>query len=262
MRNCLILGSGRSGTSMLAGTLGKAGYFMGDKLYPANYNNPKGFFEDPEINGINERLLEGVNLKTIPFAKYGFSEDHLKENEVLKNGQRWLLRIPLGIEIPSNHEIDARIEAAVARAPFCYKDPRYSYTLPAWRPFLKDIVFLCVFRDPAATAASIVKACGVTPFLSNVTINFDIAMEVWLLLYQRIMEVHRREGEWLFVHYNDILNGKAFDKIEAFTGACVDRSFPDEVLKRSQSDYPVPDAVKNMYVKLCELADYDDASVK
>jgi len=59
MKNCIILGSGRSGTSMLAGCLAKSGYFMGDNLYPAREANPKGFFEDPEINAINEMLIAG-----------------------------------------------------------------------------------------------------------------------------------------------------------------------------------------------------------
>ena len=46
-RNCLILGSGRSGTSMAAGILARAGYFMGAELWPADIGNPKGYFEDP-----------------------------------------------------------------------------------------------------------------------------------------------------------------------------------------------------------------------
>ena len=50
VKNCLILGSGRSGTSMIAGILHKAGYFMGDNLYPPRSANPKGFFENWEIN--------------------------------------------------------------------------------------------------------------------------------------------------------------------------------------------------------------------
>jgi hypothetical protein len=54
MRDCIVLGSGRSGTSMVAGALAKAGYFMGDRLYPARDANPLGFFEAPEINSINE----------------------------------------------------------------------------------------------------------------------------------------------------------------------------------------------------------------
>ena len=53
IRDGLILGSGRSGTSMLAGTLSAAGYYIGDCLIEANEANPKGFFEDYEVNAIN-----------------------------------------------------------------------------------------------------------------------------------------------------------------------------------------------------------------
>jgi hypothetical protein len=57
MRNCIILGSGRCGTSMAAGCLAKAGYFMGEQLLPPRSANPKGLFEDEEINDINEQIL-------------------------------------------------------------------------------------------------------------------------------------------------------------------------------------------------------------
>ena len=48
MKNIFITGSGRRGTSMLAGLFSQAGYFFGDKLYPPREANPKGFFERPE----------------------------------------------------------------------------------------------------------------------------------------------------------------------------------------------------------------------
>ena len=61
MNDCFIVGSGRSGTSMVAGLLAQSGYFMGNKL-DAYYGdtNPKGFFEDPDINAINERILHPI----------------------------------------------------------------------------------------------------------------------------------------------------------------------------------------------------------
>jgi len=45
MKNIIILGSGRSGTSMVAGTLSNKNHFMGDDLLsPHEKSNPKGFF--------------------------------------------------------------------------------------------------------------------------------------------------------------------------------------------------------------------------
>ena len=45
MKDCIVLGSGRSGTSMVAGCLHGANYFMGDDLMPPTAGNPKGIFE-------------------------------------------------------------------------------------------------------------------------------------------------------------------------------------------------------------------------
>src|SRR5690349_12501793 len=117
-RNCLILGSGRSGTSMLAGTLCGAGYYMGEHLVPANEANPKGFFEDDEINAINEALLAPLTPRRRP--AYGW---------------RWLASVPVGTPFACPPELGQRIQAQTARAPFCFKDPRFCYTLPAWRRF-------------------------------------------------------------------------------------------------------------------------------
>ena len=66
MRNIIILGSGRSGTSMLAGCLSTSGYFMGDNLYKKRESNPKGFFENKEINTINEDILSLVTKNRPP----------------------------------------------------------------------------------------------------------------------------------------------------------------------------------------------------
>lgn len=42
--------------------------------------------------------------------------------------------------------------------PFCFKDPRFGFTLPLWQPYLPpDVRFLVVFRDPVDTVASIMR---------------------------------------------------------------------------------------------------------
>jgi hypothetical protein len=48
-KSILVLGSGRSGTSLASGILSKAGYYMGENLMPATHTNPKGFFESFDI---------------------------------------------------------------------------------------------------------------------------------------------------------------------------------------------------------------------
>ena len=60
MKNALILGSGRSGTSMLAEVLHKSGYDLGPDLMPPAEGNPHGYYESFCIEAINEDLLDQV----------------------------------------------------------------------------------------------------------------------------------------------------------------------------------------------------------
>lgn len=248
----MILGSGRSGTSMVAGALSKAGYFMGDKFYPGRDSNPKGFFETREINKINEELLGMVSPRRPKlFGKWFFRDRPAKF-------QKWLARIPLATKIPVPPPIiGKRIQKLIQRGPFCFKDPRFSYTLPAWRPFLKNTVFVCVFRKPEATVQSILKECRNEKYLHNLSITEKQAMQVWILMYKHILDIHRHKGEWLFLHFNQVLEREGLDKLAKFTGAEVDYNFPDVKLRRSQGSGECCEEARECYLKLCELASYD-----
>lgn len=246
MRNCLILGSGRSGTSLAAGSLSKAGYFMGDELLPPGAGNPKGFFEDYEINGINEDLLDPVVPKRpMILGKARFCHRPLR-------GQRWLARLPLGKDIPCPAEIARRIQRATLREPYCFKDPRFCYTLPVWRPYLKNLGFVCVFRDPAITAASILRECEHAP----ITMTLTHALKAWTQMYRQILGIHRHEGDWLFLHYDQMLSQDGLNRLGTFLDAPVDHNFPDVSLSRSTSAEKLPRGVCQVYEELCELAGY------
>lgn len=250
MKNCLILGAGRSGTSMAAGTLAKAGYFMGDNLVPARKANPKGFFEDVEVNMINEDLLGYV----VPPRRVLLGIEFFSSRPV--NGQRWLSRLPLQTTISCPDNLSERIRTMTNREPYCFKDPRFCYTLSAWRPFLKKTVFVCVFRDPASTALSIVKECKEASYLHTLRMSFSRALEVWRMMYTQILRVHRVEGEWLFLHYDQFIKGNALERLQSLLDAAVDYSFPDMVLRRSVSTNPVPKKNRKIYYELCHLAGF------
>jgi hypothetical protein len=245
-RNCLILGSGRSGTSMLAGSLRLAGYYMGAHLIPADETNPKGFFEDDEINDINEALLAP-------------STPNLSRPS---SGWRWLASLPIGTGIACPPDIASRIEAQTAHLPFCFKDPRFCYTLPAWRPFVADAVFLCVFREPARTAQSILKECREADYLQSLPMDFNGAVTVWTLMYRHILEVHRHVGEWLFFHYDQLFSEAALCRLEAALGVAADRQFPDAKLKRTSAVGNIGTEAALVYEKLMGLAQYPGVKVR
>ena len=238
MHNVIILGSGRSGTSMTAGLLAQAGYFMGVSPNPTRLSNPKGQFEDRDINLLNEDILAPIT-------------------ESFGQGQRWLARIPIDTAIPTSPDLETRIQELTRQSPFCFKDPRFSYTLPIWKPFLTNTVFVCVFRDPASTALSMLKHAARAEHLQGFSLSFADALEVWILMYRHILEKHRHQGDWLFLHFDQVLEQAGQKRLAAFTQAVVDETFPEPDLRRSYSDHPVPPDTQKVYEQLCELASYD-----
>ncbi len=258
MRNLLILGAARSGTSMLAGCLAAGGYFMGGDLIERDAHNPRGYFETVHINRINERLL-GQAVPSIPQTPRAFRRlyRYLYRGRFAQ-GERWLASVPVGATIVAPPSEERHIRALTRQVPYCLKDPRLSYTLSAWRPSLHpDTAFVCVFRDPSVTAQSI-RAFRLShvarprPPLSLLGI-----MESWRHTYEHVLQVHRHEGDWLFLHYDQIMDGSALSALAAFSGAPVDGSFPEPSLRRSRATVDAPAEVLATYRALGDLAGYD-----
>lgn len=254
MRSCLILGSGRSGTSMTAGALAGSGYYMGDAYMAPASGNPRGYFEGRDVNDINERLL----AQACPPAPLGPIGRRLWPRR-FRWGQRWVARLPVAAAPPCPEHITRNIRAVAVRQPLCLKDPRFCYTLPCWRPHLpEDTAFICVFRHPAATAESIVRECAERPYLRNLKMDCAIALDVWTKMYQHVMRVHRHDGQWLFLHFDQVATGDGLDRLERFLDAPVDRDFPDRTLSRAAGaeELNVPAEALSLYSDLCEQAGF------
>jgi hypothetical protein len=240
---------------MLAGMLVPSGLDIGDDYILPNDANPKGFFEDHEVNSINGEILERV----LPKKWNVFDPRH---KEALRSGQHWLAQVPLEKRLPATPKIVHRITKRKPDHPFAFKDPRFSYTLPVWRPHVGNAAFICIFREPSRTANSIVRECNSAPYLKNVSMNYDKALSIWTLMYKHVLERHRFEGDWLFVHYEDVLNGTARPRIEKLLGVEINQSFVSTSLRRSSSEGKLtPDSVET-YKQLCELAQYEDTFLK
>lgn len=246
MRNCIILGSGRSGTSMLAGTLASAGYFMGDDLYPGRDSNPKGFFEGPRINSLNEALLAPV----------------VPPGQGLGTWQLWLAELDSCGGIQVTPQTAQGIAEMVRREPYCFKDPRFSYTARAWLPYLRNTVWICVFREPGLTAASIVRECQEMPYLSDVRMDLPRAVRIWAAFYRSVLSLRTILGDMIFVHYQQVIDGSGLSRVSQLVGAPVDRGFADQRLSRARTTLPVPPATESIYREMCGLAGYGPPSIE
>ncbi len=252
MRNCFVLGAGRSGTSMVAGAIAGAGYHVGDDLIGARPANPKGFFEDREVNRINEDLLDRV-VRARPAGPAAALFRHRT-----RHGQRWLAPLPLDARIVTDPAITARIASAVSHQPFCLKDPRFSYTLDIWQDALAvPAAQVCVFREPGRTAESVLREVREARYLRDLRIDRNQVLRVWTLMYRHILERHHRRGDWLFLHYDQVVDRSSLDRLDDLLDAHVDRTFADAAVGRSSDDTRpgrLPRATAQVYATLCELA--------
>jgi hypothetical protein len=259
MKNCLILGSGRSGTSMLAGILHQAGYFLGDKLHKPLESNPRGFFEWMTINRINEEILAHYGKRNLAGK---FLETFFKKGTVyypVGRNQRWLLSLPPEIGVQnSTSQVEVGIKEVIGREPFCYKDPRFSYTLSVWKKFLEPgTVFICVFREPDVTVSSILKECSSREYLRSLYINRRMAYNVWVNIYSHILFKHAENpGDFFFVHYHQVYDGSALAPLSRLLGAELKANFVDASLKRTNPGGSIPGNAKRIYRQLCEKAHY------
>ena len=245
------MGSGRSGTSMMAGVLAGAGYYMGARPMPADFRsaNPKGLFEDFEVSEINEELLDPL----FPTPARTRWAQRRQARKTLGPGERWAATLPRDAVVSPSSELDARIAALVATQPFCFKDPRFCYTLPAWRPHVEDAVLVCVFREPARTANSLVTEWQSADWRTY-EMTFERGLAHWREAYRRVLDLRAMGGEWLFLHYDQILDGSGVGRLEATLGVSVDHEFPETSLNRSPVCGEVRDTETSIYERLCELA--------
>ncbi|NHC16398.1 hypothetical protein G9H71_21665, partial [Motilibacter sp. E257] len=208
-RSCVVLGCGRSGTSLLSGLLAGSGYHLGRTLLRADQSNPKGYFESGRINGINERLL-APHTNDVLRAPDG----RPLAARPLREGERWLAALPADVTIERPDELVDELQLPPTDGPTARKDPRFSWTLPAWDPALADSVRVCVFRDPTATARSIVTMTD----QGDLGLGVEGALAIWAANYRRALHLADTETtasgtagletagdgarrRWVFVYY-------------------------------------------------------------
>lgn len=238
-----ILGAGRSGTSLVAGLFQNSGLYMGDSHYLARDANALGFFEDREVNAINEALLQ-------PCVPSHF-----------RDGQRWLATVVRGAPIVCRPDLERRIRNLYARGSSCFKDPRFCYTLSAWRDLLDfeeryHARYVCVFRHPSAVAASTRAELSTAPYLHGLELS-DRELEAnWLGLYSSLLAQRSGYGRWLFLSYESLFqqDGAVLDSLERFTGYAVDRSFVKPELRHQSGGPPVSMACQKLYSQLLALS--------
>lgn len=242
--DCIIVGAGRSGTSMLAGMLAHSGVNLGSDLHPANQWNPKGFFEDRGTTDINEQILQ-------PYIGEGNQVQQLARR--LQPGEAWLASFNSDFVPEVTPQIQSAIAMETAAHPLYRKDPRFCFTLPAWRPhFGRDTVFICIFRNPLHTAYS-VRRFGQAYDLG---ISMEWALELWCDSYEIVLRRHSTQGRWIFVHYEQVLGGHSTRRLERALRIRLRPEFADATMQSPFAGGKLTPRAQSIYDELCTRASW------
>jgi len=173
----IVLGMHRSGTSLTTRLINMMGAYFGPETSVGEItdDNPKGFWERPEVFKLNEALLASQSCAWHDLARWN-NQSAVIPGNIAKNIQK----IVLGID---------------AFRPWVLKDPRLCVLLPLWRPYLEVPIAVIVHRDPVEIALSLQRRDG---------FSLDKGLALWEC-YAKGIIAHTQDIPRIFVSHHELL---------------------------------------------------------
>ncbi|SLN76854.1 tetratricopeptide repeat protein [Roseisalinus antarcticus] len=195
----IVTGMHRSGTSLLAGLLGKLGLRQANLLMPPNQANPAGYFEPPDIAALNDEILGRVDRSWA-------------DPKPMPDG--WMASGALtGIAERARDLFGRRFDSPRGAV---VKDPRFSRTLPVWLKLMAEIgttpVIFIASRHPAEVGASLCRRDGMSS---------DHAERLWASYFLEA-EHGSRGCRRCVVRYEEMLSDAPQALVSAFADMGVD----------------------------------------
>lgn len=164
----VVIGMHRSGTSTVMSALAYLGVVLGDNLLPPGVDNPKGFFEDKEINALNIEMLDVIEKNW--FGLTLVTDADINKLESLGYVEK---------------AVDLLNKKMATSSVFGFKDPRVSKLIKFWKRVYArmycDVHYVFCLRHPLSVANSLLKR-NKTPipkgYLLWLSYNFSIATEL------------------------------------------------------------------------------------
>jgi len=243
-RLVLVVGVGRSGTSLLAGVLGQLGFHIPQPEVTADETNPKGFGEPRWVVDFHQRLMRRLRVIVFDARPVAFEKTAGVAEDPQAGGE---LRSWLGSEL-------ALSDAIVV------KDPRVGWFLGLWQRCCDELGVqtsqITMLRHPAEILTSARRSYG--------TWQSDASRAAAWLNVMLETELLTRGTPRVYVRYEDLLLdwpaqisriGRALD-LPLLTDVAPERraavdAFVDPNLHRSRAGWDaleVPEAVR----ELCE----------
>jgi hypothetical protein len=234
----LVVGVGRSGTSLLSGILGQLGFHIPQPEVQADDTNPRGFGEPRWVVDFHSRILGEQRVTVNDSRPAAWKQMAAAADSARPELLAWL-----------RGELDQADSVVV-------KDPRTVWFLDAWRACAAELgartSFVTMLRHPAEIVASARKSYG--PGLTEAGRS-----AAWINVTLQT-ERSTRDAQRAFVRYYDLLADwvpevrRVGSLIDATSLAGVERvpevdAFVDPALHRNRTtwdDLEVPAAVRDL----------------
>lgn len=177
-RVIIVMGVGRTGTSLIMQILMAMGVQVSNNLIPANAGNPEGFFEDIDLKDIQAELYSCLNFSvSLPLPEAWLDTECAKK---AKSSLRQVLKKLLN-EHPGILGI---------------KDPRISTFLPLWMLLFNPMrivpSFILAVREPKSSVASFIRQTNDPGYVAEL---------VWLL--RTLDAIENTAADCFVMHYED-----------------------------------------------------------
>jgi hypothetical protein len=253
----LVVGSGRSGTSLFTGIMQRLGFHVPQPEVSADSTNPRGFAEPKWVVDFHTALLNRASVQVADARPSAWAETARVaiDEDVRRKLREWLA----GEFAKSDHVV--------------IKDPRLSWFLPLWRQCAEDVGaspnFVTVLRHPAAVIDSKQRSYG--------SWQGDVERTAGWVNQVLFTERATRHGPRAFIRYQDLLDD--WTGVTAHVGDVLDlavvrdapaasivqiHEFVDRSLSRSRSnweEFEIPAGLRALADGVWELvsglADHD-----
>lgn len=141
-RLLLVVGIGRSGTSLLTGIVGRLGFHVPQPEVQADDTNPRGFGEPRWVVDFHTRLMRARRITVFDSRPVAWRDaaDAVDDDAVLEELRSWL-----AVQLVGADDV-------------VVKDPRIGWFLPLWRRCAEDLgiqtSFATMLRRPTEVVAS------------------------------------------------------------------------------------------------------------
>jgi hypothetical protein len=194
----IVLGTHRSGTSVLAEVVHAWGAYAGEKtdLMEADRINPRGYWEYWPLVRLDDALLEeaGGRWSCPPEERSRISD--LASVPAWRGQARSLL---------------GKMDCESDR--WLWKDPRLATLLPFWREIWDEPVYVIPVRDPIESAMSLRK---------RDRFPISAGLLLWQLNLTTVLETTRESGRRIFVDYQALTDDPACEipRLASFLDEC------------------------------------------